>query len=145
MNLLILPLVSLLLAAGPVAAQSSSGAALDSPAAYRRQALRGPEHARLVNDLLRYELRNCRRLVTSEVLLRPDGYSYRITNRATVAEITGGSYTVTYFDAQGKVLATTAGPFGGLAPAASRNGSASFPRPPETARAELTVTAIEAE
>ena len=144
MNYLVFPLASLLLAAGPVAAQSS-GAALDSPAAYRRQELRGPEHARLVNDLLRYELRNIRRLVTDEVLLRPDGYSYRITNRATLAEITSGSYTITYYDAQDKILTTTTGTFGGMAPAASRNGSASFPRPPDTARAELKVTAIEAE
>ena len=133
-----------LLAAGPAAAQTGNPL-IDSPAAYREAGLRGPEHARLVHELLRYELRNGRRLVATQVLLRPEGYSFIVTNRATVAEITGGAYAVTYYDAQGQVLSTHGGRFGGMAPGASRNQSVTFPPPPGTARAELTITDLQAE
>ncbi|GAC1377924.1 MAG: hypothetical protein NVS3B25_11380 [Hymenobacter sp.] len=133
-----------LLAARPAAAQSATPA-LDSPAAYRQAGLHGPEHARLVRELLRYELRNMKRLVTNHLLLRPNGYSYTITNRATLAEVTSGSYVVSYYNAQGQVLETTTGRFGGMAPGASRNQSVSFPRPPEATRAELSITDIQAE
>ncbi len=128
----------------PAAAQTGI-ATIDSPAAYRQAGLRGPEHARLVNELLRYELRNARQLVTNRLTLRPDGYSYVITNRATLAEITGGSYAVTYYNAQNQALKTSTGPLGGMAPGASRNQSVSFARPPDTARAELTITGLDAE
>ena len=128
----------------PAAAQTGI-ATIDSPAAYRQAGLRGPEHARLVNELLRYELRNARQLVTNRLTLRPDGYSYVITNRATLAEITGGSYAVTYYNAQNQILMTRTGPLGGMAPGASRNQSVSFARPHDTARAELTITDLDAE
>lgn len=137
--------IGLLVATLPAAAQSAALLPPDSPAAYRQQALHGPEHARLVSELLRYELRNIHLLVTSQVLLRPGSYSYTLTNRATVAEVTGGTYTLTYYDAQGQVLDTATGRFSGMAPGASRNQTASFPRPADTARAELSVTAVEAE
>ena len=128
----------------PATAQTGI-ATIDSPAAYRQAGLRGPEHARLVNELLRYELRNARQLVTNRLTLRPDGYSYVITNRATLAEITGGSYAVTYYNTQNQILMTRTGPLGGMAPGASRNQSVSFARPPDTARAELTITGLDAE
>ena len=118
---------------------------IDSPAAYRQQALHSPEHARLVKALLTYELSNIRSLVTSKLLVRPTGYSFTFTNRATVAEITEGRYAVKYYDAQGKVLDTAKGRFSGLAPGASRNQSVTFPRPPDAARTEIAVTEVVAE
>lgn len=118
---------------------------IDSPAAYRQQGLHSPEHARLVKDLLTYELGNIRSLITSTLQVRPTGYSFTFTNRATLAEITEGRYAVKYYDAQGKVLNTAKGRFSGLAPGASRNQAVTFPRPPETARAEVTITEVMAE
>ena len=128
----------------PAAAQTGI-ATIDSPAAYRQQALHSPEHARLVKALLTYELSNIRSLVTSKLLVRPTGYSFTFTNRATVAEITEGRYAVKYYDAQGKVLDTAKGRFSGLAPGASRNQSVTFPRPPDAARTEIAVTEVMAE
>lgn len=144
MNKLLWALAALLPAARPAAAQTGNPL-IDSPAAYREAGLRGPEHVRLVHELLRYELRNIRALVAPRVLLRPEGYSLVLTNRATVAETTGGSYTVTYHDGQGQVLGTHGGRFGGMAPGASRNEAVTAPPPPGTARADVTITDLQAE
>ena len=118
---------------------------IDSPAAYRQQGLHSPEHARLVRELLRYELRNILSLVTSQLQVQPTGYSFTFTNRATLAEITEGRYAVSYYNAEGKVIETAKGRFAGLAPGASRNQSVTFPRPPDTARTEVKVTEVVAE
>ncbi|SFP98272.1 hypothetical protein [Hymenobacter arizonensis] len=118
---------------------------IDSPAAYREQGLHSPEHARLVRELLRYELRNLRSLVASQVQVRPEGYTFTFTNRATIAEITEGTYTMTYYNAQSQVVGATKGRFGGLAPGASRNQSVTFARPADTARTEISVTTVQAE
>jgi hypothetical protein len=62
-----------------------------------------------------------------------------------VAEITEGRYAVKYYNAEGQVIDTAKGRFGGLGPGASRNQSVTFPRPPDTARTEVTVTEVTAE
>ncbi|WP_152560142.1 hypothetical protein [Hymenobacter sp. IS2118] len=118
---------------------------IDSPAAYRQAGLHSPEHGRLVGELLRYELLHMRELVAHQLQVRPAGYTFVFTNRATLAEITEGRYTVKYYDAQDQLLKTATGRFAGLAPGASRNQSVTFPRPPNTARTELTVTEVTAE
>ncbi|MBF9237936.1 hypothetical protein I2I05_11075 [Hymenobacter sp. BT683] len=118
---------------------------IDSPAAYRQAGLHSPEHGRLVAELLRYELQNIRSLVATQLQVRPTGYTFVFTNRATVAEITEGRYAVKYYNAQDQVIKTATGRFAGLAPGASRNQSVTFPRPPDTARTELTVTEVTAE
>ena len=144
MTRLLLALTAATLVTLPAAAQTGI-ATIDSPAAHRQAGLRGPEHARLVRELLRYELRNVRRLIIPQVALRPETYSFILTNRATVAEVLGGAYTVTYYNAQGQTLDTTAGRFGGMAPGASRNQTVTHARPADTVRAELTVTEVTAE
>ena len=144
MTRLLLALTAATVTILPAAAQTGI-ATIDSPAAYRQAGLRGPEHARLVRELLRYELRNMRTLVIPQVALRPDSYSFILTNRATVAEVVGGAYTVTYYNAQGQPLDTTIGRFGGMAPGASRNQTVTYARPADAIRAELTVTEVTAE
>jgi len=128
----------------PAAAQSAS-LAPDSPAEERRQSLRGPEHSRLVRDLLSYEVRNIRQFLASEVILRPKGYVYVLINHATLAAVNSGTYTVTYFDAQRQPLQTTTGRFGPMAPGGSRNELVSFPLPAGATHAELVVNNASAE
>jgi hypothetical protein len=135
----------LFLSSSHSATAQPSDALHEGPAAYRQQSLRGAEHRRLVRELLAYEIQHIRPLVSTEVLLRPDGYVYVLTNRATLAAITGGSFTLTYYDAQNQPLATTTGPFGPMAPGGSRNHFVSFPRPADTTRAELVVSSVQAE
>jgi hypothetical protein len=118
---------------------------IDSPAAYRQQALLGPDHARLVQALLEYEVTNIRGLLKTNVQLQTTNFTYTLTNRATLAEITGGTYTMTYYNALGKVLGTHTGRFGGMAPGASRNQSVTFRRSPDTDHTELTITSVRAE
>jgi hypothetical protein len=98
-----------------------------------------------VRELLRYELRHMRSLVASQVQVRPEGYTFTFTNRATVAEVNEGTYAVAYYNAQGQVIATAKGRFGGLAPGASRNQSVTFARPADTVRTEISVTTVQAE
>jgi hypothetical protein len=129
----------------PAAFAQTGNPVIDSPAAYRQAGLHSPEHARLVRELLRYELRNIRSLVTSKLQVAATGYSFTFTNRATMAEITEGRYAVKYYNAEGQVIDTAKGRFSGLAPGASRNQSVTFPRPPDTARTEVTVTEVLAE
>ncbi|GAB2695775.1 hypothetical protein GCM10011495_10040 [Hymenobacter frigidus] len=144
MTRLLLALTAATFATLPAAAQTGI-ATIDSPAAYRQAGLRGPEHARLVRELLRYELRNMRSLIVPQIALRPSSYSFILTNRATVAEVIGGAYTVTYYNAQGQALDTTTGRFGGMAPGASRNQTVTFARPADAIRAQLTVAEVTAE
>ena len=144
MTRLLLALTAATFAALPAVAQTGI-ATIDSPAAYRQTGLRGPEHARLARELLRYELRNMRSLIIPRIALRPGSYSFILTNRATVAEVIGGAYTVTYYNAQGQALDTTTGQFGGMAPGASRNQTVTFARPADAIRAQLTVAEVTAE
>jgi hypothetical protein len=118
---------------------------IDSPAAYRQQGLLGPDHARLVQALLEYEVANISSLLKSSVHLQTANFTYTITNRATLAEVTGGTYTMTYYNALNKVLGISRGRFAGMAPGASRNQSVTFRRSPDTDHTEFIITSVEAE
>ena len=134
-----------LLALGGTAAAQAADSNYASPAAYRLQGLRGPEHTRLVRELLRYELRHIHSLIRSEVTLEARTFSFTLRNRATLAEVTGGRYLVSFFDAQGQVLGTTPGHFGSIPPRDSQNGQVRYKPPVGAVAAKLAITDLRAE
>ncbi|GAA4362857.1 hypothetical protein GCM10023185_31120 [Hymenobacter saemangeumensis] len=145
MTRLLPALTGLLFALSFTAAAQSAGPVADSPAEERKLSLRGPEHARLVRELLTYETRNIRQFLSSEVILRYDGFVYVLINNATLAAVNGGHYSVTFFNAQNIPLQTTTGNFGPMPPGGSRNEFVRFDLPTRATRAVLTVSHAQAE
>ena len=145
MKNLLLALVGLLLFSGPVLAQSDPAAQRYTAAAYRERALGGPEHARLVRSLLRYELQHIRRFIRSEVWLQRKTFTFTLQNRATLAEVTGGQYLVRFYNANGQLLAEEPGHFGHIPPTDNQNVEVRYAPPAGATSARMELTELHAE
>lgn len=143
MKNLLLVLAGLFCLAGPAAAQP--GAADYSPADYRRLNLANSEHARLVRALLRYELGHLRSFLRCEALVQRRSFTYTIQNRAALAEVIGGEYVVSFYDAAGTELARVPGHFGHVPPSDSQNMEVRFAPPAGAVTARMRLTSVKAE